>query len=144
MLPKVITRRRSLPNFVDEFFNGDLFPGMLNWENGYNTSPAVNVQESEKEYSIEVAAPGLSKKDFHVNIEDNVLTVASESKQENEEKEDNYLRREFHYNAFKRCFTLPENTDADSIKASHKDGILYISVPKAEAKSIPVKEVKIN
>ena len=146
MLPTVIKTRRRYPNLVDEFFNGDVFPRFFNWDDSscVTSTPAVNVQENEKDYVIEVAAPGLTKKDFHVNVENGVLVISSEKKSENEEKGGKYLRKEFSYNSFKRSFTLPENTNADDIKASHKDGVLSVLVPKTEAKVIPVKDIKIS
>jgi HSP20 family protein len=81
-----------------------------------------------------------------VNVEDNVLTIAYEKKREssNEDKKENYLRREFSYNAFKRSFALPDNADIESIKASGEHGVLNISVPKEEVKATKAKEIKVG
>lgn len=135
--------------FDDDFFAGDL----INWmRSGFpiqnKTLPAVNVKESDNEYMIEVAAPGMAKDDFKVNIENNRLTISSEKKYESEEKnkKENYTRREFSYQSFQRSFTIPEDeVDANKVNASYKDGILHISLPKkAEVKTKLSKEIKIN
>ena len=124
MLPNVVRRRtNSLPNFVDEFFNDGFLTGFLtpdhNWQN--NWTPAVNVEETEKDYRIEVAAPGLEKNDIKVSVNDGVLSVAYEKKTEKEEKKDSYLRREFGYSSFSRSGItpypdLPRNCVAGAIR----------------------------
>jgi HSP20 family protein len=106
--------------------------------------PAVNVEEDEKEYRIEVAAPGLEKEDLKVSVNDGVLTISSEKEIEKEDKKDSYIRREFGYTSFCRSFTLPEEVNSDKIIAKHKNGVLHISIPKAEVKVKPVKEIKIS
>ena len=84
MLPSLRTRT-AWPNLVEEFLNGNLFPGFMDNETRH-TLPAVNIIESKDDYRIEVAAPGLNKEDFKVNLENNVLTVSSEKEEKNEEK----------------------------------------------------------
>ena len=113
-----------LSNFFDndKFFDSDWMKKL--------SMPAVNVKETEKAFELEVAAPGLSKKDFMVTAEGGVLTVSSESKQEKEEKEKDYTRKEFNYSSFSRSFTLPENVSEEDIKASYEDGILKLSIAK--------------
>jgi HSP20 family protein len=148
MLPNVLSRKNStVPrNFVDEFFNDNFLPRFFDWgTNWSNTNlPAVNVEETEKEYVIDVAAPGLDKNDFKVSLDENVLTISSQKEQNSEEKKDGYLRREFNYSTFSRSFTLPEDTDASQIKAAHKNGVLSIAIPKHEAKAKVSKEIKIS
>ena len=146
MLPTV-RRHRTMPvNFINDFFNDNFWPnfheGNRDCEN--NSTPAVNVEETDKAYVINVAAPGLNKKDFHVTLENNTLTISSSNEESNEKKENNFLRREFSYKSFSRSFTLPENTEADKIKASHKNGILSISIAKEEVKIEKAKEISIN
>lgn len=92
--------------------------------------PSVNVKETEKNYQIEVAAPGRSKKDFTISAENGVLTISSEKKEEKEEKEKEYTRKEFSYSSFSRSFTLPENANEDNISANYADGILKLEVAK--------------
>jgi HSP20 family protein len=147
MLPTIVrTRNQAVPSFVDEFFSDSYLPKFFNWDWSPKGSgiPAVNVEETDKEFNIEVAAPGLEKDDLKISVNDGVLTISSEKKIENEEKNDKYIRREFGYTSFCRSFTLPDNTNANKISASHKNGVLNVNIPKAEAKVIPVKEIKIS
>jgi HSP20 family protein len=94
--------------------------------------PAVNVLESEDSFKIELAAPGLKKEDFKVNIHENTLTISTENKTETEEKVGKYTRKEFNYASFKRSFTLPKSVDGEKIVASYNDGILGLELPKKE------------
>jgi HSP20 family protein len=146
MLPTIVRRNQAVPAFVDEFFNDAFLPGFFDFNKGTGrvTVPAVNVEETDKVFNIEVAAPGLEKNDLKISVNDGVLTISSEKKTENEEKNDKFIRREFGYTSFARSFTLPEDTDVDKISASHKNGVLKITIPKAEVKVIPSKEVKIS
>ncbi len=105
--------------------------------------PAVNIKEENDKFVLEMAAPGMSKKDFHISLDDNVLTISSEKKEEKEEKNENYTRREFFYNTFSRSFTLPENVDAEKIKADYKNGILTLTLPKKEEAKV-TREIKIS
>jgi HSP20 family protein len=98
-----------------------------------NTSPSVNVKESDTAYELEIAAPGLSKEDFKINVEGQTLTISSEKEKQEEEKEKTYTRKEFSYVAFKRSFNLPEHTvEADKITAKYTDGVLQLYIPKVE------------
>jgi HSP20 family protein len=143
MLPSLRTRN-AWPNLVEEFFNGDFFPRLFDSESGYSL-PAVNIVEGKEDYRIEVAAPGLQKEDFKINLENNVLTVSSEKEDKQESNEDRVMRREFSYYSFTRSFTLPMTVDAEKIQASHKDGILKIMIPKREeAKQKPARDIKIS
>ena len=121
--------RRYVPAYWDDFFN-DNFHNSFNHVACQGSSPAVNVVEDDKEYRIDVAVPGLSRKDFRIDLEDEVLTISSENKENKEEKKHNYMRREFSYNSFKRSFQLPETIDQENIKAHHDAGILTIVLPK--------------
>ncbi len=140
MLPKL---RSRMPSLIDEFFENDV---LTDFFGGRSTSiPAANITEQDKEYKIEVAAPGLQKEDFEINVENDVLIVSSKKEEEKEEKEKNYMRREFSYQTFSRSFALPNMADSDKIKASHKDGVLTINIPKKEeAWKKPAKKVAIE
>lgn len=143
MLPKLRTRT-NWPSLIDEFFNDSWMPRFFDWETGQNM-PAVNITEGKEDYKIEVAAPGLSKGDFKINLENKVLTISSEKEVKNESKDENVLRREFSYTSFSRSFTLPESVNGDKIKATHNDGILSIVIPKKEEAMVkPAKEIKIS
>ena len=104
--------------------------------------PAVNIQDDEKQFLLEFAVPGMKKDDFKINLENQVLTISSEIKEENEEPKTNYTRREFGYNSFSRSFTLPKNIVAEKIKADYQDGILNISIPKDEKTKL-TREIKV-
>jgi HSP20 family protein len=143
MLPTLRTRT-VWPGLVDELFNNDLFPKFFDPETRH-TLPAVNITESKEDYRIEVAAPGLNKDDFKINLENNLLTVSSEKEEKSEEKEERIMRREFSYCSFSRSFTLPQTVNSEKIKATHKDGILQVIIPKKEeAKEKPLREIKIS
>jgi len=138
----------SVPSMFDRMFEGDLMDwNTWNFAGTNSTLPAVNVKENDNEYSIEVAAPGLSKKDFQVNYENGRLTISSEKKDEREEKDgDRITRREFSYRSFQRSFTVPEEVvDAEKIDAKYTDGILYLTLPKREeARPKPARQIKIS
>ncbi len=128
----------SFPALFDDFFAKDLFDFMpsKSFSTMAKSVPAVNILETEKEYKIEVAAPGLKKEDIKVELENDLLTISSEVKKETEEKdkEGRYTRREFSFSAFKRSFTVDEDTvDIEKIEAKYEDGILNIQVPKKTA-----------
>jgi HSP20 family protein len=110
------------------------------------TMPAVNVRETNDAYLVNVAAPGLKKEDFLVNLENDILTIACEKEVKNEEKKDDrFTRREFSYTSFERSFTLPKTAEADKIEAKYENGILDIKIPKkAMAIQKPAKQIKIN
>jgi HSP20 family protein len=123
--------RSYVPAYWDDFFN-DRFFNQLNSKNGHVNSPAVNISEDDKGFTIEVAAPGLSGKDFNLELENDVLTISTEHKESKEEKKQNFLRREFNYQSFKRSFELPETINQEKIKATHDAGILTLTLPKKE------------
>ncbi len=140
----MLRRRNALPSFVDEFFGDDLFNRFFN-ENENVTLPSVNIKEGKEDFSIEVAAPGFDKKDFRVDLNNNILEISSEKELKQEENDAKIMRREFRYSSFKRTFTLPDTADTDKIKAEYKDGILSITIPKKdEAKVKPVKQISIS
>jgi HSP20 family protein len=141
MLPTVF--RFVRPSLADDFLKTNFWGDLLDAGNSC-TTPAVNIVEKEEDFQIEVAAPGFSKDDFKVNLNNNVLTISSEKENKKEEDEKNYSRREFSYSSFTRSFTLSEHVDAEKISASYKDGILHIHLPKKEeAKAKPNREIAI-
>jgi len=114
---------------MNEFFRPDWFGGS---ENYVSTLPAVNIKEDDMGFILELAIPGKEKKDFNVEVDNDVLTISMESKTEEEKTEENYTRKEFSYSSFKRSFTMPETVNSEKIKASYKDGILSLELPKKE------------
>jgi len=123
--------RSYVPAYWDDFFNDNFF-NQLNSKNSNENRPAVNVAENDGGYTIEVAAPGIDRKAFNLEIENDVLTISTEKKDSKEEQKQNYLRREFNYQSFKRSFQLPETIDQEQINASHDAGILTLILPKKE------------
>jgi len=144
MLP-VIKKRMYYPHrYTNDFFGKDLLSSFFSDGADY-TVPAVNIKENDKSFEIEVAAPGVNKDDFKINLEKNVLTVSSEKETKIEVDPDNFMKREFGYNSFSRSFSIPESVNADKIKASHENGVLTIQLPKIEeAKLKNKKEIKIS
>lgn len=123
--------RNFVPAYWDDFFN-DRFYRNFHTSSGQNLTPAVNVVEEDNAYKIEMAVPGVSRKDFHIEVEDDVLTISTEKKESKKDEQSNYLRREFNYQSFKRSFQLPETVDQESIQASHESGILTVHLSKKE------------
>lgn len=111
---------------------------------GGTIMPAVNIKETDSEVAIEMAVPGMKKSDFNIDLDDNLLTVSAEVKTENEDKNENYTRREFGYRSFKRSFNLPETVDAEKISARYNEGILILNLPKKEEVRKPAKTIKIS
>ena len=130
MLP-VFGRNTWMPDVFNDFFDNDFMT------RANATAPAINVKESEKEYTVELAAPGLKKEDFNVNIDrDGNLHIRMESKDEHkdEDKKSHYLRREFSYSKFEQTLLLPDDVDKDKIEAKVNDGVLTVNLPKTEKK----------
>ena len=143
MLP-ILRTAKFWPSFTDDLFNRDFMSDFVDERPRVNI-PAVNIAESKDEFRIEVAAPGLQKDDFKINLEHNVLTVSCEKECRSEEQEDKYVRKEFCYASFSRSFTLPNTVETEKIKATHKDGILAVHIPKREeAKVKPPKQIEIQ
>lgn len=110
-----------------------------------STVPAVNVTESDGKYQVMLAAPGLKKEDFHIDIDGNLITISAETKSEKEEKEEQFTRKEYNYTSFSRTFTLPENINKESVEAKYENGELKLVLPKKGGVQTPAKqEIKIN
>ena len=125
----------QLPTLFDDFINRDNFNWrMSNFSNTNTTIPAVNIKETADSYKVEVAAPGMTKNDFKVALEGDLLTISSEKSEQQEESENQkFTRREFSYQAFDRSFTLhKEVVDIDKIEAKYEDGVLSLLIPKKE------------
>jgi HSP20 family protein len=132
-----------LQNTFNRFLDDDLW----SFDSSFTSSQVpVNIRETGNTYEMEVVAPGLTKEDFNVNINDNMLTVSFEHKQENKEenKQEGYLRREYRQQAFSRSFTLDDTVEADKISAQYKDGVLYVSLPKKEGARKITKNIQIK
>ena len=140
-------RSGLMPSIWDNFFNNDLFNWESNFANTGNSMPAVNIKETGDSFLVEMAAPGMEKKDFKIELDGNALTISSEKQNESEEKEgENYSRKEFNYQSFYRTFHLPkEVVNSDKIKAKYENGLLRLEIPKREeAKQKPVRLIDIQ
>ncbi|WP_242203623.1 Hsp20/alpha crystallin family protein [Aestuariivivens insulae] len=143
--------RNRLPNFpglstwFDDFTLGE-FPSLFS--SSFNTGismPKVNIKEVSDAFIVEMAVPGLKKSDFDINLDNNLLSISAELKDESENKDDGYTRREFGYSSFKRAFTLPETVNDSKINANYNEGILTVHLPKKEeAKQKPARTIKIS
>lgn len=133
---------------MDDFFDNRFWnTGLMNnpfW-NGKTMEPALNIKETDNDFAIELAAPGFGKKDFQITIEDGCLNISAEKEHSEEEKEENYTRREFSYNSFERSLQLPESVKEEEIKAKYNDGILSFKLAKKEeAKKRPPKVIEVS
>jgi HSP20 family protein len=137
-----------LTGFFDDFFTRDLMDwNSSHFSNTGTTLPAVNIKETSEAFEVQMAAPGMNKDDFKVELNNNMLTISSEKRQENEEKEgEKYNRREFSYQSFQRSFQLAkEAVDADNIQAKYENGVLRLLIPKREEiKQKPTRLINIS
>ena len=141
------TNNRFYPSVFNQLFNREL----VDWSNaGFSsddsTLPAVNILEDDNHIQIEVAAPGMKKEDFKIDLDNNRLTVSAEVSTENSESGERYSRKEFSYRSFRRLFNIPvETINGDQIQATYKDGILLVTLPKREElKPKPARAIEIQ
>ncbi len=133
--------RNPLTDMVSNLFDNDLgdFFGKR------FSDPAANIIENNDYFQLEIAAPGMTKEDFKINLENNILTISVELEDAKREEGINYSRREFYYGSFSRAFTLPKTIDTEKIRADYESGILKITLPKREDSRVEIKkEIKIS
>lgn len=139
---------KSVNSFFDDFITKDLFDWTdKNFAGLGSNLPSVNLKETDTNIEIELAAPGMKREDFKVEIDNDMLMISSEKEEEKEEvgKKENYIRKEFNYQSFYRAFSLPETANENKIDANYKDGILHVVIGKKEGakkralKTIPIK-----
>ena len=135
----------TMPSVFDDFFK----PWNEWFDSGFPEStmkvPAVNITEQKDEYLVSLAAPGLKKEDFKIDVDGNVLTISSEKEESSEEKDKKFSRKEYSYSSFSRSFTLPEEINQEKIEAKYVDGILKVSLPRNEdAKKPSVKQIAVK
>lgn len=137
--------------------NDRLFPSVFNdffkpWNEWFDsdmmktiTVPSVNVSETDKEYKLTMAAPGMKKEDFNIDIDGGIITISAETKTEKEEKDEQFNRKEYSYKTFSRSFTLPENVNSENIDAVYENGELKLMMPKkAEVKKTTAKTIAVH
>jgi HSP20 family protein len=144
----------TLVKFNSDKRNHPLLPGFNDvFESIFNDTftdrmvarvPAVNISESDESFHIELAAPGLKKQDFKINVDNNVLNISAEQQTENIDNNKKYNKREYSYNSFVRSFTLPEVADDSRIEAAYEDGILKIDVAKKEEAKVASRQIEIK
>ncbi len=135
----------SFNNLVDELFTE--LPGLLKSEFNQNINKGfipVNIKETEKSYQLEVVAPGFEKTDFKINLDQSLLTVSAEKKEEVKDENQKQIRREYSYQSFKRSFTVDEKIDATNIEASYINGVLILNLPKKEVVKASATEISIK
>ena len=138
-----LVKFNQYPTFTDLLENIERnFLGRVDENSG--DIPAVNIKEENDKFVLELAAPGMKKDDFKINLDNYQLTISAETRNEKKEREDSYTRREFVYNSFSRSFTLPKTIDIDKIKADYRNGILDIVLPKKEEEAKLTKQIKIS
>ena len=136
----------ALPSLIEDFFNRNWMDTTSNGNMLSSTLPAVNIAESNDAFRIEVAAPGMKRDQFNIQLDNYILTISAEVKDEHQMQEGQFTRKEFYYGSFERSFALPENKiEGDKIEAKYSDGILHITVPKKEeAKVKPARQISIS
>jgi HSP20 family protein len=152
----VVSKRkngRTLPSMVDDFFNSKSFfgPSLMDFDRdffgqeNFSLLPDANVIETDKEYQVELAVPGLERKDFKVEIKDDILSVSAEKETESKTERKNYRSKEFSYQSFYRSFTLPKNLIDEKIDAKYQNGVLTVTLPKKEVTvAKPTKQIKVG
>jgi len=143
-LVKFNNKRKNalMPGFNDVFesiFNDTFFNDRM-----VTRVPAVNISETENSYHVELAAPGLKKDDFKLNLEGNQLTISVEQNSDHEDNRKNYSKREYSYSSFVRSFTLPESADDSNIDANYTDGVLRIDIAKREEAKTVRRQIEIK
>ena len=154
-MSSLIRRPGSIfPTIVSDFFDGDRFfdNDLRDWTADLlkptlklrTAVPAANVTENDKNFLVEMAVPGMDKKDFKVEVENNRLSISAEKEEKKEEKDNGNLRKEYSYNSFCRSFNLPENSITDKITSKYENGILRVEIPKKEVSvSKPTKQITV-
>ena len=142
----LIRLSERMPSFFDDFFRP--WNEWIGRENGWNALmnlPAVNITEQKNEYQLSVAAPGMKKDDFKLDVDGNILTISSEKEESKEEKDKKFTRKEYNYSSFSRSFTLPDDVEKEKVEATYEEGILKISLPRKQpAKNSQAKHIAVK
>lgn len=149
-----VRKNGGLPSLLSDFFapaSSLLSKDLFDFDSDFFTSrlginvPTANVTETPKEYLLELAAPGLERRDFDVQVENHTLTISAEKEEEKKEKEGGYSRREYSFNSFSRAFTLPDDVKEGNIDAKYENGILKVAIPKLkETQAKPAHKIAVS
>jgi HSP20 family protein len=134
---------RNFNSLFEDFFN-DLPVVFKNEMNNWTGLAPVNIKETDKNYHLELVAPGFDKADFKVNLENNMLTISAEKKEETKSENEKHIRREYNFRSFKRSFTVDEEIDASNIEAKYVNGVLTLNLPKKETVKTSAKEISVQ
>lgn len=126
-------------NVFDNLFNDSFLTDRL-----VTRVPAVNITETDTAYEIDLAAPGLKKSDFKINVDKNIISISAEKHDDKESEEKSYTKREYNYSSFTRSFTLPDTVDYNNIDASYIDGVLKVTIGKKEEAIISKKQIEVK
>ena len=144
MSTNALTKKTNvLPSFVNDFFK----PWNDWFDNGFEKTlsvPAVNITENKGQYDVSVAAPGMKKDDFKIDLDGDMLTISAEKEETKEDKDKQYNRKEYNYSSFSRSFTLPEEVKQDKIEAKYENGVLTLVLPKNEHTKTTPKTIAIK
>jgi HSP20 family protein len=145
---------RNRPNIskfsspLDRFFRNDLFDFWNGGDTPVETIPSINITEEQNDYKVELAAPGMKKDDFNIDIDNNIVTISSEKETEtsngNGKDQKNYTFREYNYSKFSRSFSIPDNAETSKITAKYSDGILCLTIPKKAEQVKKSQKIKID
>lgn len=143
----IVRKQRGVfPSIFNEFFENDWSQG-TSFSQLRTATPAVNIHEDDEQFTIDVAAPGLKKEQFAVNLEKHLLTISAETENKEEEEtaeKGGYRRREFNFSSFKRSFKVPNRIDETKISAKYEDGVLKVTLPKKEVEVTEAKKIEIG
>ena|SRR5687768_14739367 len=140
-------RVNQLPTVWDDFFNRDIFNWGSDFMNSGSSMPAVNIKETKDSFEVEMAAPGMKKEDFKIELDGHTLSISCEKEESKENTEnENYSRKEFNYQSFMRTFHLPKDVvNSEKIEAKYENGLLHLTIPKREeAKVKPARLINIS
>ncbi len=136
-------KKPVFPNLIEKFF-GKKITDITKPGETVSTVPSVNISDAKKAFEVDVAVPGIDKKDINIEVQDNCLVISCEKQYDNEEKNKNWMRREYGYASFQRMFELPESADPDKIQANLKNGVLKVKVSKKEGFQSKTKQIEIQ
>jgi HSP20 family protein len=147
MSSKALARPSAIPSVFDDFFK----PWSQWFDDGglvnrVTNLPAVNIKENGNHYTVSLAAPGMKKEDFHIDVNGNMITISSEREQSTEDKGDRYTRQEYSYSSFSRSFTVPDDVKPEAIDARYENGELKITLPRKEdtKKTMATKRIAVK
>jgi HSP20 family protein len=144
-LMKTDNQRSMMRPWLRDFSDVENLFDSRNWLRPLERSlPAVNVSENDKNFMVDVVAPGFKKDDFKISVDEDMLTISAEAKKESTDEGVEYNRREYSYSSFTRSFCLPDNAKGDNIEANYSDGVLKLTIPKNEVKTKPTKTIPIK